>query len=194
MEADLVVAEPLIDLTQPATAKPRRQTAPKAPGAARAKVTRARATAQTEDPKDARVSARAERYEAWLRANADAYYIRGANFVAGADLTKVGMPQPDGSVRAVSEAISWRQGPKAYMAAHAAAELQELPSFEKLRMILGPIAPWIMLGGVGIAIGVDAVAMLRLRPILRAQAAQPANAQEVPNPTAPEPTAEAMAA
>lgn len=200
------MAEPLIDLTQPVAAKPRRQSAPKSPGAATGKVTRVRRVQPStpEDPKDARVQARADLYEAWLRGNADAYYIRGASFLAGSDITKVGMPQPDGTVKAISDVITWRQGPKAYMAAHAVAELQELPSVDRLLKWFGPIAPWIMLGGVGVAIGVDAVSMMRLRPVLKAQAqaqaAEPANAQEVPNAPAPEnpaskPTApESMAA
>ncbi len=184
------MAEPLIDLTQPEAAKARRPSTPKAPPKARVTKSRAVSAAVTKTKEQ-----RADEYEAWLNEHVDAYYVRGAAFLLGADPRQVNLPQPDGTVKTVAQMISWQGSPKPYMAAHAAAELQELPQVQRVISWFGPIAPWLMLGGLGIAIGMDAVAMMRLRPILKAQQAQPAQTEQVPNRTeAPEPTAEAMAA
>ena len=168
--------EPLIDLTLPVEHKPRQS------GPAKRKSTSPRGTVQrqrassvaktAEQIREERVAENAAKYQAWLSEHADAVYIRGLSFIAGADITHVGIPQPDGTTKALSAQVSWKEGPKPYLAGHALAELEELPQIQKVIAWFGPLAPWLMVGSLGVAIGVDVVAMMRLRPVLRSQQAQ----------------------
>ena len=170
------MAEPLIDLTVPQERRPRATAAKsRAKTSPTGKVQRARSTevAAAPDPK----AEKAQRYAAWLTENVDPWYLRGANFLAGADLRQVSIPQPDGTTKSVAEMLSWRDSPKPFMAARAAAELEELPQIARVIAWFGPIAPWLMLGGLGVAVGMDVVSVIRLRPVLKEMAASQAQAQ-----------------
>ena len=187
------MADPLIDLTLPEDPKPRRQGTPKP--STRAKVQGSRATTPRVDPEEAKAQRKAEKaqkYQEWIEANLDPWYMRGAGFLLGANPGQVMLNQPDGSVKSVAEVISWKESPKAFMAARAVVELEELPQIQRVVQWFGPIAPWLMLGGVGVAIGMDAVSMMRLKPVLRQQAAQqiPEQPQAQPQPQ-PQPEAQA---
>ena len=169
------MAEPLIDLTVPQERRPRATTArPRGKTSPAGRVQRSRST-QAADPPDPKAE-KAQRYAAWLTENVDPWYLRGANLIAGADLRQISIPQPDGTAKSVAEMIAWAGGPKPFMAARAVAELEELPQIARVIAWFGPIAPWLMLGGLGVAVGMDVVSVIRLRPVLKEMAASQAQA------------------
>ena len=163
------MAEPLIDLTEPPAPKPRRQTTPR-PSTARAKVARARTGVAKQQ---ATKEERAEKYQKWIEENWEGYHLRGAAFVLGADPRAVQLPQPDGTAKSVAEVIQWTGTPKPFMAAQAIAGLEELPQVQTVIRWFGPIAPWLMLGGVGVATGIEVVTLWRIRQALRVAQATP---------------------
>ncbi len=181
------MSEVLIDLTEPPAPKPRRQTTPK-PSTTRAKVSRTPAPRAKPQPTK---EERAAKYQAWIEENWEPYHLRGAAFVLGADPRQVQLPQPDGSVKSVAEVVQWKGTPKPFMAAQAIAGLEELPQVQRVVRWFGPIAPWLMLGGVGVATGIEVVTLWRIRQVLRASQATPI--QETPTEPQPQPEAQAAA-
>ena len=183
------MGEPLIDLTQPPPAKPRRPSAPKPP--ARAKVERPRTPsprAETPPSKDQKIQA--IRY--WLESSTDdgfnTYYAKALSFGAGTDLTQIHGVTATGErdPEPIFDKLKF-QGKKSLWAAKAAVELEEAPPVKWIADKVGPVAPYLFAGGVLIMVGLDVVAVLKIRAVIKSAGIQEAApAAGIATPAVPE--------
>jgi hypothetical protein len=184
-----MASEPLVDLTQPVP-QTRRQSQPKAPAKnnVKVKVVRSRAGGTAgQTTEEAAKEAKVLTYRAWIEQTGSPLYLKAANFVTGTDLKVLfGPPGPllaDGlpNPHPIAERFEWT-GTRSYMAATAAVELETTAPIKWAKDFIGPIAPWLLLGGCVVAVGMDAFLLLQIRRTLQLKHAPGSPEQVAPQP------------